>query len=212
MPATRIRNVIFDFGGVLINWNPAEVVAGLFPDKALRLTVMQSIFRHPDWLEIDRGALSEADAILRFSDRTGLDADILHELMERIRKSLTLIPETASLIHQLAESGIGVYGLSNMSVATFRLLEARYNIWSAFDGILISGDAGLVKPDAAIFERLVSEHALEPPESIFVDDLLANVEAAKRLGFEALHFRGSDECRAELARLCFGPATFRTLY
>jgi putative hydrolase of the HAD superfamily len=200
VPAVRIRNVVFDFGGVLVNWNPAEVVAGLFSGNDLRRKVMQSIFRHPDWLEIDRGALSEAQAIERFSDRTGLGADILQELMDRIRESLTLIPETASLIHDLSERGMRVYGLSNMSAATFRMLAARYDIWSVFDGVLISGDVGLVKPDAAIFERLVADHALEPPESMFVDDLLPNVEAARRLGFAAMHFRGSAECRAELAR------------
>ncbi|HMB74103.1 MAG TPA: HAD family phosphatase [Gammaproteobacteria bacterium] len=194
----EIRNVVFDFGGVLINWKPADVVAGMFDGAELRETIMRAVFRHPDWLEIDRGTFDDQAAITRFAERTGLSEASMAELMLRTRDSLTLVPEMARLVRGLTVRGISVYGLSNMSEENFCFLVNRYDIWSAFTGIVISGRVGTVKPEPRIYEHLMTEHGIEANETVFVDDLEANVVAAAELGFHTIHFRDHEDCERAL--------------
>lgn len=89
-----IQNVVFDLGGVLIAWNPDEIIAGVFDDSDLQALIKREIFQHPDWLKIDKGHLEEADAIQRFYDRTGVPLTKLEELLQFLRETLTPIPES----------------------------------------------------------------------------------------------------------------------
>jgi putative hydrolase of the HAD superfamily len=188
MNAARIRNVIFDFGGVLVRWSPREIVTGLYADETLRAKLISEIFQHPDWLELDRGTLSEDEAAKTFATRVGRPVDEMAALLVRARESLTLIPETVALLQDLSAAGIPVYGLSNMAAKTFEFLRARDPHWSLFRGTVISGEIKMVKPDAEIFEHIAKEHGLEPAESLFLDDLQANIDAAKRAGFQVMLF------------------------
>ncbi len=198
MNSARISNVIFDFGGVLINWRPQDVVAELFQEPDVQDAVMRSVFLHPDWLELDRGSLNESEAIQRFAHRSGVSSRLMQDMMERLRDSLNLLPDTALLVQTLARHGVPVYGLSNMSTQTFELLERRHEIWSLFSGIVISGAVGMVKPEPAIFEHIIAEYALVPAETVIVDDLAANVLAAHDLGFQTILFRDYAECARQL--------------
>jgi len=197
-----IKRVVFDLGGVLVNWKPRDVVAEMFDSTDLRDTVMRSVFEHQDWLEIDRGTLNEAEAITRFAARTRISKHLIHELMDRVRSSLTLIPEMATLVRKLVEYDFPVYVLSNMSDSTFSFLSERYKIWAAFSGIVISGRIGKVKPEAQIYKHLVSEYGLNEAECLFIDDTAANIAAADRLRFQTILFRQHKDCADELlARL-----------
>jgi putative hydrolase of the HAD superfamily len=198
MAALRIKNVIFDFGGVLINWRPQDVVAELFNEPEVQDAVMRSVFLHPDWLELDRGTLHEDEAAARFSARSGVSSELIGEMLERLRDSLNLLPDTALLVQSLVEHGIPVYGLSNMSVQTFELLQKRHEIWPLFRGIVISGAVGMVKPEHAIFEHIASEYGLVPAETVLVDDQAANILTADDLGFQTILFRDFTECARRL--------------
>jgi putative hydrolase of the HAD superfamily len=198
MNSGQIRNVIFDFGGVLINWRPQDVVAELFSEPALQDAVMRSVFLHPDWLELDRGSIDEKEAVERFSTRSGVSTELMREMMERLRDSLNLLPDTAMLIQSLVQHGVPVYGLSNMSVPTFNLLKKRHEIWSLFRDIVISGAIGKVKPEPGIFEHAIAAWGLAPAETIFVDDHAANILAADDFGFETVLFRDFAECERRL--------------
>ena len=198
MHSARISNVIFDFGGVLINWRPQDVVAELFQEPDVQDAVMRSVFLHPDWLELDRGSLQESEAIHRFAHRSGVSTRLIREMMERLRDSLNLLPDTATLVQTLARQGVPVYGLSNMSTQTFELLERRHEIWPLFNGIVISGAIGMVKPEPAIFEHIIKEYGLVPAETVIVDDLAANILAAHELGFQTILFRDYAGCVSQL--------------
>ena len=193
-----VRNVIFDFGGVLIRWAPLEVIERLFePEVHERL--MQASFQHPDWLEVDRGVLSEAAAAARIAQRTGLAQDSMAVLLRQARESLMPLAETVALLKELAAvEGLRLFGLSNMHGDTFRYLLDRFDFWPLFEGIVISGDIGLIKPDRAIFEHLTSRYGLIAAESVFIDDTLPNVEAARSFGIHGIHFKGAAACAAEL--------------
>lgn len=194
-------NVIFDLGGVLLEWDPARILAGRYPQHAHREVIEREVFRHQDWLDLDRGTLDEATAIERFHRRTGFAHDDLSRLMDVARESLLLKHDTWALLHELHRDRVPLYCLSNMAASTFRYLQARYDVWDVFDGIVISGELGMVKPEPAIFEHLLTKYGLDRSRSVFIDDLPVNVEAARRLGMHGIHFRNAEDCRAQLGVL-----------
>jgi len=194
-----VRNVIFDFGGVLVRWQPEAVIASFYTDDALRERVREAVIRHPDWVDIDRGTLSEDTAIERFAARMQRPAAEMRELMRHIKDSLTAMPDTVALLEELVQRGVPVYGLSNMSAPIFALLRSRYDHWDRFRGIVISGEVGLVKPEPEIFHHITDCYSLIPAETVFIDDHLPNIESAGRLGFRTIHFADAAQCRRELA-------------
>jgi HAD superfamily hydrolase (TIGR01509 family) len=196
--ASPIRNVIFDFGGVLVRWQPEAIIAGFYPDEVLRERVRDAVFRHPDWLSLDRGTLSEGVAIERFAARMGRPAAEMQELMRHIKDSLTPVPDTIALLEELVLRGVPVYGLSNMAASVFDHLKGRHEHWGRFRGIVISAEVGLLKPEPEIFHHIAQRYGLVPAESVFIDDHLPNVESAGRLGFRTIHFADARQCRREL--------------
>jgi putative hydrolase of the HAD superfamily len=198
MSQTPIRNVIFDFGGVLVRWKPQEVIDNFYQDEELRGRLRDQVFQHPDWLEMDRGTLEDADAVERFATRMKRPAAEMRDLLERVKDSLTPMEASLELVNGLVKRGIPVYGLSNMSSSTFAHLEDRHSIWDVFRGIVISGHIKLVKPDPRIFEHISKTYGLVPAQTAFVDDLKPNVEAASRCGFRGIQFKSAAQCRGEL--------------
>src|ERR1700734_3888606 len=199
MNASPVRNVVFDFGGVLVRWQPEAVIAGFYADEPSRALVRDAVIRHPDWIDIDRGSLSESAAIERFAARMGRAAAEMRALMQHIKDSLTPLPDSIALLNELAQRGVPLYGLSNMSAPCVALLKTRHEHWERFRGIVISGEVGLVKPDPEIFHHLAQRHDLIPAETVFIDDHLPNIESAGRLGFPPIHFATAEQCRRELA-------------
>jgi putative hydrolase of the HAD superfamily len=199
MPQTPTQNVIFDFGGVLVRWKPQEIIDNFYQDSELRARLRDEVFQHPDWLEMDRGTLEDADAVERFAERMNRPAAEMRDLMQRVKDSLVPMQSSLDIVNGLAKRGIPVYGLSNMPSATFAHLEDRYSIWDVFRGIVISGRIKLVKPDPRIFEHISSTYGLVPADTAFIDDHEPNVEAASRHGFRGIQFESAEQCRGELA-------------
>jgi putative hydrolase of the HAD superfamily len=193
-----INNVVFDVGGVLLDWNPPAVIARMHPDPERQTQLRQQMFEHADWHEFDRGGLSEPQAIEHFSRRTGLTAEETRALMHGARESLAPITGSVELVEQLNAAGVHLYLLSNMPESTFEYLVGRHGFFAHFKYLVISGKIQLIKPDRAIFEHLVQQTGIVPGESVFVDDLPANVAAARACGFNAIQFRGPAPCREQL--------------
>jgi putative hydrolase of the HAD superfamily len=196
--APPTRNVVFDFGGVLVRWQPEAIIAGLYAEEALRARVRDAVFRHPDWIDIDRGTLTESAAVERFAARMGRPVAEMRALMQHMKDSLTPMPDSIALLEELAQRGVPLYGLSNMSAPIFALLKSRHPHWDRFRGIVVSGEIGLVKPDAEIFHHLAKRYELIAAETVFIDDHLPNIESARRLGFRTIHFADVQQCRREL--------------
>jgi putative hydrolase of the HAD superfamily len=198
---SRVRNVVFDFGGVLVRWQPQQIIDAFYHDPHLRERLRQEVFQHPDWLEMDRGTLAEAAALERFAERLNRPRAELVRLLDRVRESLAPIPDSIALLRALERRGVPLYGLSNISVENFAYLRARDAHWGLFRGIVISAEVKMVKPEARIFEHLCREHDLAPAETVFIDDLPANIDAADRMGFRTVLFRDAAQCAAELETL-----------
>jgi HAD superfamily hydrolase (TIGR01509 family) len=193
-----MRNVIFDVGGVLLDWNPGTILQGYYTDATLRAQMQRAVFLHPDWLELDRGTLSEPEALERLHQRTGRPLDELAGLFAAVRSSLQPKPDSIALLHDLARRAVPLYCLSNMPASTFTYLRERHEFWSLFQGIVISGEVRMAKPEPAIFAHLLERHGLVAHASVFIDDLAPNVRAAQSLGLQAVLFQDARQCAAEL--------------
>src|ERR1700733_10052427 len=107
-------SVVFDLGGVLLRWNPGEIVNNSFPDEATRSLVRREIFQHPDWLDMDRGVLLEQDAIHRFQKRTGSSLADMSRLLQAVKDSLQPIETTHEILREISRPEDPLYCLSNM--------------------------------------------------------------------------------------------------
>jgi putative hydrolase of the HAD superfamily len=193
-----IKNVIFDAGGVLLEWNPPRVIAQLYPDPQVQAEIREYIFEHPDWHEYDRGTISASDAAAHFSKLSGRSTAEVEKLLRATAESLRPIDGTIRLLEELAAARVNLYLLSNMPVSTFEILIERHRFFSHFTQLVISGAILLLKPEPAIYKHLVDTTGIVPAESVFIDDLTRNVIAARESGLHAIQFTTPEACRAEL--------------
>jgi putative hydrolase of the HAD superfamily len=173
----------------------------VFADPDTQNLVKTHIFAHSDWLELDRGTLSLGQAVDRGASRTGLPHSEIQRLIDEVPSSLTPIPGTAELIRSVKVANNKLFILSNMQFESIAYLEENYDIWGLFDGIVISCRIQKVKPEKAIYEHLLSEHQLNASETVFIDDMRANLTAAAALGIQTIQFMDPIQCRKELALL-----------
>lgn len=196
-----MRNVIFDLGGVVLEWNPDAILERYYLDLDARATMKAALFQHPDWLLLDRGALTEAEAIVRLGKRTGRSRPELMRLFDAVRDSLRPKSDTVALIERLARQRVPLYCLSNMSASTFAYLRSRYAFWPLFRGIVISGEVKMMKPEPEIFVHLLRQYELTAGDTVFIDDLGPNVQSAQAVGLLTVLFRDAQQCGNELENL-----------
>ena len=196
--AAAVRNVIFDLGGVVFDWNPDHIVSRVQPVPELRAALKDALFGHADWRMFDRGTLTEPELIQRLQLRLGSTRAEVEVILDAVRNSLVEKPETLELIRALQGQGTPLYCLSNMPASIYTHLRQRHSFWDLFNGIVISGEVQMMKPEPEVFLHLLEKYKLRPEETVFVDDLLANIEAAKQVGLRTILFKDAAQCRREL--------------
>jgi 2-haloacid dehalogenase len=196
-----IDNVVFDLGGVLIDWNPRYLYRQLIDDEEAMEQFLADVCS-PGWnARLDSGH-PWADEIEGLAARHPEQRDLIIAYRARWSEMVAgAIDETVQVLAELRRRPVGLYALSNWSAETFPLARERFEFLDWFDGVVISGEIGICKPDARIFRQLIERFELEPARTVFVDDAPQNVQAAERLGMVALQFRNADTLRAELVRL-----------
>lgn len=203
-------NIVFDFGAVLFAWRPLDLVAAAFPELAdtpqSAKDFAQSVFAHPDWMDFDRGRIGRTRVAELTAQRLGLDLQRVTVLVDSVEEKLIPLPDTLAVLRELhvlkqqtSAAVTGLYFLSNMSEPFSRMLEQSHEFLQWFDGGIFSGDVQLIKPEAAIYELLQTRFALDPTSIVFIDDMPYNVEAARALGWHAIHFTSAAQLRAALA-------------
>lgn len=189
-----IRNVIFDFGAVLFEWNPIKIVHSFTSSPQEQQVLLRDVLGHPDWLALDRGTMLIAEVIPKFSARTQIPCERMEDFINHIQLSLTKIQQTEILFYQLTDTPYSLYYLTNMCNAFFETLYEKHHFISFFDGGLVSGKELIMKPEREIFTRLCDRYQLAPDESLFIDDNHQNIMIAKQLGFQAILFDQSPTC------------------
>jgi putative hydrolase of the HAD superfamily len=193
-----IRNVIFDLGGVLIEWNPERILARRYSNQNCQRLVNEALFRHEDWLAFDRGVLAENELLERVHARTGRSLQELTGVLAAMRDSLVEKPATVAVLRSLHNRGVSLYCLSTMPATVFDHVRQRHSFWNVFKGIVISGVARLAKPDRAVFEHLLLRCNIAAAKTVFVDDLPANIDGARAVGLDAILFSDAAQCQREL--------------
>ena len=199
--AGAVRNVIFDLGGVVFDWNPDHIVSRVQPVPELRAALKAALFGHADWRLFDRGTLTEPELIERLQLRLGATRQEVEAILDAVRNSLVEKPETIKLMRALQKQGTPLYCLSNMPASVYTHLRQRHNFWDAFSGIVISGEVQMMKPEPEVFVHLLATFNLRAEECVFIDDFLANIESAKQVGLHAIWFKDAAQCRRELDQI-----------
>ena len=199
--AGAVRNVIFDLGGVVFDWNPDHIVSRVQPVPELRAALKAALFGHADWRLFDRGTLTEPELIERLQLRLGATRREVEAILDAVRNSLVEKPETIKLMRALQRQGTPLYCLSNMPASVYTHLRQRHNFWDAFSGIVISGEVQMMKPEPEVFVHLLATFNLRAQECVFIDDLPANIESARQVGLHAIWFKDAAQCRRELDQI-----------
>jgi putative hydrolase of the HAD superfamily len=203
-------NVVFDFGAVLFTWKPADLLSTSFPQRAgdaqSAASLAHAVFGHADWHSFDRGTLNLDEVIARTSERLALDATVLGEMAAHISDHLAPMAATLDILERLhclrgQQPALRLYYLSNMPVPFARELERRHAFLQWFDGGIFSGDAKATKPDPAIYRLLQTRYALDPAQTVFIDDLKSNVRVASDLGWHGIHFESASQLQTRLQAL-----------
>ena len=192
------KAVVFDLGGVLIDWDPRHLYRKLLADEAAVEEFLATVCT-PEWnAELDRGrpfAEGVAELVERHPEHAATIAAYHERWPEMVAGD---IPGTVEVLAELRAAGVPLYALTNWSAETFAIARERFEFLEWFDGLLVSGEERVTKPDPAIFQLLLDRFGLDPTATVFVDDSEANVAAARRLGFDAIRFTGHEELRREL--------------
>ena len=185
---STIKNIIFDFGGVLMDWNPRYLYRSLFDDPEKMEFFLENICTS-EWNEQQDAGRSLGEATRSLQSEFPEYADLIQKfygewsvmLKDQIHANTALLP-------LLRERGYRLFGLTNWSHETLPTAKNRYNFFENFEGIVVSGEEKMIKPDEGIYRVLLERYKLRAEESLFIDDNSKNIATAHRLGFRTIHY------------------------
>ncbi|GGP28219.1 HAD-IA family hydrolase [Silvimonas amylolytica] len=201
-----VRAVVFDFGGVLFDWNPEYLYRKLIPDATERQWFLQHVCNGHWNLQQDAGR-TLADATEALIAQYPDHAELIRAFYGRWPETLAgTLPEGIKLMEDLETARMPLYGLTNWSDETFPYAWEHYPFLHRFKDIVVSGRLKIVKPDAAIYHEMFRRIAkdlpdLKPAELVFIDDNAANAEAARALGWHGIHHVNAAQTEAALRDL-----------
>jgi putative hydrolase of the HAD superfamily len=197
--------IVFDFGGVLFDWRPIDLVQRHFPqqarDEASARATAAAVFQgfNGDWAQFDRGVLEADELVQRIAARTGLPRQGVRELVDSVPQSLTPKADTVALLQRLHAARVALHFLSNMPRLYAEHLDRTHpELMAHFHSGVYSSQVQLIKPEEAMY-RLASERFGAPGHRlVLLDDMAANVSAAQAHGWKALQFSDAAACEAGL--------------
>lgn len=196
-----IKNIIFDFGGVLLDWNPRYLYKSYFNNDEEMENFLADICNGEWNIKQDAGR-PFAEAVKELQSKFPEYAEAIRMYDDDWEKMLKCeLPESIDLLKELKSMGYGIYGLTNWSAEKIGYAFANYSFFSLFDGIVVSGVEKVVKPDRKIYEILLERYSLKPGECVFIDDNQDNVDMAKVLGINAVRFDNIGNVKEHLETL-----------
>jgi 2-haloacid dehalogenase len=192
---------IFDLGGVVIDWNPRYLYRKLFDGNDRAMEHFLATVCTPSWNELQDGGRTFADACASLKATHPGETELIDAWFKRYDEMLGgEIPGTTEILTEMRCRGITLYALSNWSTETFPIALSRFECLKWFQGVLLSGEVRLLKPDRRIFEVFLKTFAIDPARAIYIDDRRANVEVAASFGMYGILFTDSRSLRAELMK------------
>jgi 2-haloacid dehalogenase len=204
-----IEAIVFDLGGVLIDWDPRYLYRSLFDDER-SMEAFLSTVTTAEWNEQQDLGRSFEDGVAELVGAFPQHSDLIAAYRDRWDEMLAgEIAGAGELIAELLDAAIPLYALTNWSAETFPIARQRFPWLARFRGVIVSGEEGIGKPDRRIFELVLSRFRVRADRTLFVDDRQVNLTAAERCGFRTLVFTSTDQLRADLVAEGLLPKTQR---
>jgi 2-haloacid dehalogenase len=201
VPDGAKQAVVFDLGGVLIDWNPRHLYRQLFTDQAEMERFLAEVCTDAWHRQHDLGA-DILESCQRLAAGHPADHAMIMAWAERGEEMAAgQIDGTVEILAGLKDTGVPCYALSNMEPDAFAIRYDRFAFMKLFDGFVISGHEGVAKPDPQIFRILLDRFALDPSSTVFIDDAERNTDAARGLGLRTVLFASPAQLRQELRQL-----------
>jgi 2-haloacid dehalogenase len=199
--------VVFDLGGVLIDWDPRHLYRQLFAgDEAAMEHFLANICTH-EWNRGQDAGRSFAEGARLLKAEHPDKAELIDAYFARFDEMMPgPIAGSVEILAELNALGAPLYGLTNFSAETYPATFERFAFLRWFRGILVSGEVGVIKPDPRIFQLLIERFAIDPRRTVYIDDVAANATAARPFGIHAIHFTNPAALREELAALGLLPS------
>ena len=193
---------IFDFGGVLIDWDPRHLYRKLFAGDDAAMEDFLATVCNSAWNIQQDGGRTIAAATRELTAAYPHHAALIAAFYGRFDEMMPgPIEGSVAILAALRDRGVPLYGLTNFSAETYPLALARFPFIGWLRGVVVSGEHGIVKPDPAIYRLLCDRFAIDPDTAVFIDDNKLNAEGAERLGIKGIHFTAPEALRAELVGL-----------
>ena len=199
-----IKNIIFDIGGVLVSFEPDRVFREMrLPEEEVQI-LYQHTAKSPYWKELDRGVLPKEEVFQTMVNTMpqAYRKDAMEFFTKRIPEAVTSFDYSADWLKGLKERGYNIYLLTNYPEWLFEThWKKGFTFVPYVDGKVVSGKVKLIKPDHAIYETIIKKYSLNPAESVFIDDVKENVQAAKETGLNAIQFTNINDVKNQLEKL-----------
>jgi len=196
--------VIFDFGGVLFRWNPAELLALVLPDRIRNAADAEhwklQFFQQyeGDWGAFDSGLIDVAELVRRIAARTGLAESEVRAVVDAVPAYLAPQGETVAVLRALRDAGHRLFFLSNMPAPYAEHLRCTHEFLGWFENGVFSSEVKQGKPAAAVFQCALGRFGLQPEQALFIDDHPINIAAAAALGLPAVLFTSARQLVLDL--------------
>lgn len=198
-----IRNIIFDFGGVLVDWDPHRLLDNYFGSREKADWFIANICTGEWNAEMDAGK-PFAQGIAELSAK---HPEWAHEIQLYFDRWIEMIggevPGMLQIVKELKAKGYKLYGLTNWSAETFCQVRHKFEVFDQLDGMLVSGEEKMLKPAPEFFQLLVDRFGINPAESLFIDDNQPNVDGAIAFGINAVRFENAETLRKQLITLLY---------
>ena len=193
-----IKNIVFDFGGVLVDWNPRYFYRNIFQTEEEMEYFLTNVCT-PEWNTLTDSEMTFAEAI-----------EMLVPKFPQYEREIRLywdgwldmlhaeIHESILMKESLRADGYKLYGLTNWSAETMPRAMTKFGFMKGLDGMIVSGEEGIKKPDEKIFRLLLERYNLRPEETVFFDDHIENVIAAREIGIHGIHFKDAAQAERDL--------------
>jgi len=196
------KSVIFDLGGVLIDWNPRHLYRKLFPGDEAAMERFLGEICTMDWHVQHDAGRPFAETREELKRKHPSHATLIDAFGDRYDEMIAgAIPGSVALLERLAAGGVPLYAITNYPAQAFPMAQKTFSFLTLFRDIAVSGYEKVMKPDAELFNILFRRNNITPQQAIFIDDSVKNVDAARGLGLHAIHFRSSDALERELMEL-----------
>jgi len=195
-----INCIIFDIGNVILDFNPLDYLKNLFTDSTPQeiLELHRDIFESEEWLKLDRGVISQQQAVETLAIRNPKLKDKIQKAMETWVEILTPKEDVIKILKKLDSKKYKLLLLSNFHEDAYAYIIDKYEFFQLFQGGIISYKEKLLKPEEEIYLSLIKKYNISPIEAIFIDDTVVNIDGANRLGFNTIQFRNAKQLQCEL--------------